>query len=194
MDRCLLLNADHQPIKTICWQRAVSLLVQDRVVLVAEFEGAVVRSPSLTVPRPAVVALTTYVRLVRPQPAPSRRNVLARDGYRCVYCNAGHAELAHLPPEERLTMDHVVPRSSARNGRVKLPWNGREVPVGSWENLVTACRSCNGRKGAMLPREAGLTLRKPPRTPDPRDIWLTRLRHGSVSDPWLPWVERRRAA
>lgn len=194
MDRTLLLNADYAPIKTLAWQRAVSLLVQDRVTLVEEWPGAVVRSPSLTVPRPAVVALTRYVRLVRVTPAPSRRNVLARDGYRCVYCDATGADLTQLPPAQRLTLDHVVPRAHAKNGRVRLPWSGRMVAVNAWENLVTACGRCNNRKGARLPREAGLTLPSPPRAPDPRAVWMSRLRHHELPEVWRPWVIPRRAA
>ena len=54
---------------------------------------------------------------------PSRRErVLARDHYRCVYCNAS-------PPVAELTLDHVEPR-------VK----GGDQSTG---NLVTCCQSCN---------------------------------------------------
>lgn len=53
-----------------------------------------------------------------------RRRIYARDGHRCVYCG----ELA-----EKLTLDHVKPRSAG----------GTNVS----ENLVTACMVCNRARG-----------------------------------------------
>lgn len=55
-----------------------------------------------------------------------RFSVLARDGFRCVYCGAG--------PAAKLRVDHVYPAS--KGGRNDL------------ENLVTACDRCNSGKGA----------------------------------------------
>lgn len=53
-----------------------------------------------------------------------RRRIYARDGHRCVYCEA----LA-----ERLTLDHLIPRSAG----------GSNVT----ENLLTACMNCNRNRG-----------------------------------------------
>jgi 5-methylcytosine-specific restriction endonuclease McrA len=55
-----------------------------------------------------------------------RTDVFGRDGWRCVYC-AGVFE------DTDLTVDHVQPR--VRHGDA------------SGGNLVTACQSCNRRKG-----------------------------------------------
>lgn len=55
-----------------------------------------------------------------------RMEILARDGFRCRYCG-------RVAPEVVLEVDHVVPR---RDGGT----DGRD-------NLVTACRDCNGGKG-----------------------------------------------
>lgn len=60
-------------------------------------------------------------------PAALRDRVLARDGHRCVYC-------ARVLPPEELTVDHVQPVSRGGDG--------------SAGNLVTACRTCNTRKGS----------------------------------------------
>lgn len=60
-----------------------------------------------------------------------RMFVFRRDGYRCVYCGSNND----------LTLDHLTPFSRG----------GDESP----ENLVTCCRSCNSRKGARTPQEAG---------------------------------------
>jgi len=54
-----------------------------------------------------------------------------RDRYTCQYC--GRARKSY-----DLTLDHVVPRSLGGDN--------------CWENLVTACRRCNIKKGNRTPR------------------------------------------
>lgn len=60
--------------------------------------------------------------------------IRTRDGGACVYCSA----------TKYLSLDHLV--AVSRGGS------------GNESNLVTACRSCNSRKGARTPDEAGLTF------------------------------------
>lgn len=68
-----------------------------------------------------------------------RTAVFERDSFTCRYC--GNAEY-----ERRwLVADHVVP-----------PEKGGSDAL---DNLVTACRPCNKRKGGRTPREAGMPLR-----------------------------------
>ncbi|MCB9682358.1 MAG: HNH endonuclease [Alphaproteobacteria bacterium] len=191
MSRVLLLNADHTPIKTLSWQRAVMLLVCERVVLVASTGDAVVRSEHLELPWPSVVALKQWVA-VRQVPALTGRNVHARDDFACCYCSATAAELGHLHPSARLTLDHVVPRSRARHGFVDVPWSEVPVPVNSWLNLVTACGPCNARKGARTPDEARMILRRLPYKPTRRDLIGPDLgRHAPPE--WAPWIPARAA-
>jgi 5-methylcytosine-specific restriction endonuclease McrA len=67
----------------------------------------------------------------------SRESVFTRDGYRCRYC--------HAPIDNRTgVLEHAIPA-----GRP-----GSREP----ENIVTACRSCNLRKGSRTPEEAGMPL------------------------------------
>lgn len=61
--------------------------------------------------------------------------VFERDKHRCRYCGVAGSGLS---------LDHVVPQS---RGGANEPWN-----------LVTACGSCNSRKGARTPEEAGMAL------------------------------------
>jgi 5-methylcytosine-specific restriction endonuclease McrA len=46
-------------------------------------------------------------------------------------------------------------------------------------NIVAACAPCNRRKGDALPRQAGMTLARSPRTPNP-DIFI------QVASPTIP--------
>ena len=75
------------------------------------------------------------IRRPRPRVKLTRREVFARDGYTCQYCGRQTGDL---------TLDHVVPRH--RGG------------AHTWDNLVTACKACNHRKGGKLLEEAKLRL------------------------------------
>ena len=148
----LVLNADYQPLVACpasrwTWQEALEAVLGERVHAVAHYDR-VARSPSVSLQLPAIVALKRYVSPERPAPL-TRFNLFLRDGFRCAYCGGG-AGMGRQAVEE-LTFDHLVPR--ARGGTSR------------WENLVAACRACNGRKGDRTPAEAGLTLNVRPLRP-----------------------------
>lgn len=67
-----------------------------------------------------------------------RTQVFERDNFTCRYCGVTDY------PRGWLVADHVVPEP---DGPTTL------------ENLVTACRPCNSRKGGRTPDEAGMPLR-----------------------------------
>lgn len=141
----LVLNADYRPLSYFPlslwpWQEAIKATFLDRVIVLAEYD-AVARSPSLSIRLPSVVVLKDYVKRAR-YPAFTRFNLFLRDEFTCQYCGA----------RGELTFDHVLPRS--RGGRT------------TWENVVAACGRCNLRKANLTPREAGMSLRCPPRRPD----------------------------
>jgi len=139
--RVLVLNASYEPLHVTSAKRAITL-VQYGVAEVLEESDDVVRSPSTELHVPSVIRLRRYVRRPRAHPIPfNRRNVLRRDHFACQYCGS----------REDLTIDHVYPRS--RGGRH------------GWDNVVTACRLCNQRKGSQTPDEAAMPLKMPPRAP-----------------------------
>jgi 5-methylcytosine-specific restriction endonuclease McrA len=55
-----------------------------------------------------------------------------------------------------LTLDHVKPLSKGGGN--------------SWENLVTACMSCNQRKGQHTLKQLGWKLKMNPREPSPFEL------------------------
>ncbi len=67
----------------------------------------------------------------------TKHRLFVRDRHVCAYCG-GHF------PELELTVEHILPVS--RGGRHE------------WTNVVTACRSCNTRKGSRRPEEANMPL------------------------------------
>jgi 5-methylcytosine-specific restriction endonuclease McrA len=131
----LVLNADFRPLSYFplslwSWEDAVKAVFRDNVTVLAEYDQ-VVHSPSVEMRLPSVLALKDYVPAAS-APAFTRFNVFLRDHWRCQYC-------AQKFKTTELTFDHVVPRS--RGG------------LTTWDNIVTACRACNTKKGAMLPHE-----------------------------------------
>lgn len=162
----LLLDHGYQPIKVISWQRAICMHFVGKVEVLRDHEW-VVQTISTSYAAPAVVRLLCKLGLRPLHIRFSRENVYLRDGHRCQYCGV------RCGPRE-LTLDHVVPRASG--GKT------------TWRNVVTACASCNRRKGSDPPEAVGMRLRSVPVKPD----WLApRLLHwgeGAVPEVWRDWL------
>ncbi len=139
----LVLNASYEAIN-ICNMRRALKMVFKGTAQTEEASTTKIHSPSAVMPVPHVIRLVSYVHVPRSVVKFSRRNVLVRDRHRCQYC---HQEF----PGVLLTLDHVVPIS--RGGAT------------TWENVVTACKKCNNKKGHQMLSEVGLQLARPPKTP-----------------------------
>lgn len=144
MNACVLvLNASYEAIHVCDVRRALKLLLKG-VAQPEEVSDRVIRAATVSIPVPYVIRLSTYVRIPHRTVKFNRRNVFLRDRYICQYCGSSFS------PSD-LTLDHVIPRSRG----------GETV----WDNVVTACKACNHRKGDRTPREAGMFPIKPPKTP-----------------------------
>ena len=149
LDSCpaLVLNADFRPLSYFplslwSWQETVKAVFLDRVNIISHYDR-VVRSPSFQMRLPSVISLKEYIATAR-RPAFTRFNVFLRDRFVCQYCGDDF-------PSHDLTFDHVIPRS--RGGRT------------TWENVVTACSTCNLLKGNRVPAESGMYPRHLPGQP-----------------------------
>ncbi|MEN2992147.1 MAG: HNH endonuclease [Bacteroidia bacterium] len=158
----LVLNYDYQPIHLTHWRRAFVLLLRQRAELIEARPDKTLRTVSRTYPYPSIIRLLRYVPVPYKQVPLTKANVFRRDGFRCVYCGSSQA----------LTLDHVVPRSQGGDD--------------SWENLVTACESCNRRKGNRTPAQAGMTLRVRPRRPHHLLFWLRSVE--AIEPSWRPYL------
>lgn len=184
----LQLNADYAPMRLIRWERAVELVLDQKVVAIANVEGRFVRSATLALPWPAVIALRRYAQ-VRGRVRFASRNVIARDNYTCQYCGLRPRLPDGRPDRIQLTMDHVVPRAQARHGTVYLPWSRRWVNVTCWENAAASCRACNTRKADRTPAQAGMNLRIYPRVPTAADVLrLSLARLHAIPTEWQPYL------
>ena len=87
-----------------------------------------IRSANVVIQLPSVIALKDYVNHKNKEPAFTRRNIFLRDKFCCQYCGRAFSSQA-------LTFDHVNPR--CKGGGT------------SWVNVVSACQSCNNKKGNL---------------------------------------------
>lgn len=163
----LVLNYTFEPLHFTNAKRAVTLCLSGKAEAV-EASPRVVRSPSIAFQLPAVIRLAMYIR--RPfleRVAFNKKNILRRDGHACQYCGRRG---------ERLTVDHIVPRS--RGGET------------TWTNVVAACLRCNLKKGNRTLKEAAMTLIREPA--HPRFLFSMHLLHHpharSFADSWRKYL------
>jgi len=188
MQHTLLLNADLSPLRVVPWTNAVELLFEEKAYTVEAYAGEFVRSAHLAIPWPAVIALKRYTQ-VRPRVKFSPRMVILRDGARCAYCGVQPRRSDGTADLRALTLDHVVPRAQAKNGKVFLPWNRKWVNVTCWENGAAACKACNSRKDDRTPEQAGMVLRAIPRIPTQGDVLrmaVSKLRR--IPEEWVAYL------
>lgn len=164
MNQVLVLNANEMPHDSVGVRHALSMLRRRCARLVQERPGETYRSASgESVPVPSVIALLVYVS-IPPKASCRVSNALlfARDGYRCQYCGR-HKDDLDGPQGERLSRDHVRPVARF----VGATEGERRRKADTWENVVTACSTCNEKKGCRTPSEAGMRLisDKAPRRP-----------------------------
>ncbi|MER3397448.1 MAG: HNH endonuclease [Chloroflexota bacterium] len=165
----LVLNQNYEPLN-VCNVRRAFVLIDRGKAEVLEHADGVLRTPSRIFRLPSVIRLVYMIKRPRPEVKLTRREVFLRDNYTCQYCGTRTRDL---------TVDHVIPRHRG----------GKHV----WENVVSACKSCNHRKANRTPEEAGMKLIRPPRRPranarylvaqyQPQSEWLKFIPEWELSD------------
>jgi 5-methylcytosine-specific restriction endonuclease McrA len=166
--KVLILNQTFEPLQVCTARRAIILLFTGKAERV-EDSGGVIRSPSACFALPLVIRLLHFIaKPVHTAISFNKKNILKRDAYTCQYCGRNSGE--------RMTIDHVVPKAQG----------GRTI----WENVVSACRACNLRKGNRRPGEAGMHLLRKPTRPHSFS-YLGILAHASPQyQAWRKYLPR----
>jgi 5-methylcytosine-specific restriction endonuclease McrA len=149
MSSVLVLNQNYEPLNVCNARRAWVLIDGGKAEVLEHRDGHHIRTPTSSFPRPSVIRLVYLIKRPRPRVRLTRREIFIRDHYTCQYCGLKTRDL---------TLDHIVPRH--RNGRH------------SWENLVSACRACNHKKGGKSLAESKMVLRRLPFEPKPNSYYL----------------------
>ena len=163
MGQVLVLNASYEPLNITTWRRAMVMMLKGKAEsLELDLSREIRRGTHL----PTVIRLRQYVRVPFRQLPLTRRNVFHRDNHSCQYCGC---------QDEPLSIDHVVPRSRGGGD--------------NWENVTTACLSCNVRKGNRTPKEAEMPLKRVPRRPlSSLSFEATRQIHSGRHSEWAKYV------
>ena len=151
LEKCpaLVLNADFRPLSYYplslwCWQDAVKSVFLNSVSIVSNYKKKI-RSPSFEMNLPSVIALKNFIKPSE-HPSFTRFNVFLRDKFTCQYCG----------DKKDLTFDHLLPKSKGG--------------VTDWENVVTACSTCNVKKGGRLYSASEMNLYRKPFRPTVDDL------------------------
>lgn len=132
----LVLNTCYEPIQTVSPRKAIKLIYRGAAIA-EKWSTTVWKTVSQEYLVPSVVRLINFYKIPTRLYCLSKKNIFARDNWTCQYCNVKLSG-------SNGTLDHVLPKG--RGGET------------NWENLVTACKACNSRKGNRTPTEAGLKL------------------------------------
>lgn len=159
LPRVLALDAHGRILDWISWREAAHLYARDAVAWTLgepcfTLRGGINRSTGRQsrLDLHAIVASRGHVRaaVFSPSPALTNTALFARDAHLCLYCGQSRSSA-------QLTRDHVQPRSQG----------GQD----SWENVVSACITCNTRKGGRTPAQANMPLLAVPYRPS----WVEHL-------------------
>jgi 5-methylcytosine-specific restriction endonuclease McrA len=165
MGKVLVLNQDYSALSVCTVPKAFLLVYMNKAEMLAESPEHFLRTVRDQYPMPLVIRLNRYIHLPYRGVVMTRHNIFKRDQNRCQYCGTN----------EHLTLDHVIPKS--RGGKT------------TWENLATACKRCNSKKGDQTPEEAGFMLRRKPFRPS--FIMFIRDFSGTMDPEWLPYLVSR---
>lgn len=163
METVLVLNANFEPINVCAMRRAVCLMFLEKASLVMNGRGEI-RTINRSYPRPSIIRLQRMISRPRPQVKLNRKEVFRRDHHTCQYCGKKNKDL---------TIDHVIPRHQG----------GQQ----NWENVVTACSSCNHKKGGRSLRETGMRLQKTPKAPPNSAIYIYK-HYLTENGEWEPFL------
>jgi 5-methylcytosine-specific restriction endonuclease McrA len=144
----LVLSQSYEPLNVCRAKRAIVLIARGKAEVI-EYADGFIHTISEVLPLPSVIRLVYPVHRPRHPVRLSRHEVFIRDEYTCQYCGKRTRDL---------TIDHVIPRN--RGG------------TSTWDNVVSACKSCNHRKAGRTPAEARMRLIRPPKPPQPSPFFL----------------------
>lgn len=148
---------------TLCSaKKAMTLLFLEKAETVEWRDRDFIKTVSTAIKCPSIIRLKSRTRTARAKVQLNRKNIFKRDGFRCGYCGSA----------KDLTIDHIIPKSKGGKS--------------TWENLVSACTSCNNKKDDKFHYDVGLKLRITPKVPN-HIIFLTQsIRR--IEDNWRPYL------
>jgi len=143
----LVLDIGLQPLRIASWKQVAKKILTGKLQVQEYSKDHTITISERVSPMPSVVKVTKYFNRNRIRIKFSRINVYTRDRFQCGYCGERFMS-------EDLNLDHVTPR--CQGGKT------------TWQNITTACVTCNTMKAGRTPEEADMPLLHKPKKP----TWL----------------------
>jgi len=154
-NKCLVLNADYTALTIVDWKKAFlwyyKYINQSYGIEIIDYykNDWISGVHDKKYPIPAVARTKRYFRSTNNYINFSRKNIFIRDDHTCQYCG-------NKKNISELTYDHMTPKST---------WNYDQGSPTCWSNIVTACITCNRRKGNRTPAQANMPVLNQPYRP-----------------------------
>jgi len=161
--KTLVVDSAYIARSVIATERAFVITYKGNAEVVAEYpETFGVVNPNLEINKPSIIRVPSFIKMQFQKVPLTRQNIFKRDAYTCAYCGDTN--------RKSLTLDHVLPQSKGGPN--------------TWDNLVTACKKCNGEKGDLLLEEYGKPIPKPQR---PHYLMLLK-KVQNIPEEWKPFL------
>lgn len=160
----LVLNQNYEPLNICRARRAIVLLYEGKAEMLENGTGFI-HSASQDFSVPSVIRLDYLIKHLRLEKKLTRLEVFHRDHYTCQYCGK---------ETRQLTLDHVIPRYRG----------GQHI----WENVVSACITCNRRKAGKTPQEARMRLIHHPSPPRGNDLFYIPYHYLQTHNEWQKYL------
>ncbi|MCB1177083.1 MAG: HNH endonuclease [Leptospiraceae bacterium] len=174
----LILNTFYMPVSIRSVKDAICLLVLSKAQAIKSADNDFIRSEKVKIPIPRIILLSNYFQIPKKNLKVSRNHILERDGYTCVYCGK-------RPNPSKLTLDHVIPKSRwneiSKDKKIHFEFN-------SWENIVTACKECNTKKGNRLLSELRWKNLEPSRLKPKMNLFLSINKNSAEKYGWNEYL------
>jgi len=161
--KTLVIDSSYMAKSIITTERAFVISYKGNAdILNTHPESFKLVNPELDIKKPSIIGIYKHVDTRVHKVPLSRTNIYKRDNYECVYCGDGNVRT--------LTLDHVIPQSKGGSD--------------TWNNLVTACKTCNSEKADLTLEEYGKEIPQPRR---PHYLMLMKqLQY--IPDEWKPYL------
>lgn len=116
---------------------------------------------------PAVVVLRKPIPYIKDTVRYNKLSLAIRDNFTCQYCGNKFTL-------NDLTKDHVHPRDLGGTS--------------TWENVVMACKPCNGRKANKPLEKSGMTLLRKPFKPKHLPRQGLQVDYSTAPEEWKPFL------
>lgn len=188
-EKVLVLNKGFHIIGIITVQDAIKMIFKETAVVMNDkYESftlqewqdhpknpIVLRSPQIQFNVPEIVRVLDFNKVLNLPIQLTNANVFLRDNYMCQYCG-------EKPPRNKLTIDHIIPKSRA----AEFNFKGNEINC--WTNVVTSCIICNNhKKDNKTLEEANMTLlNKPQEAP----TTMLAISQDKIKASWKSYIKQ----